>query len=453
MTAAPRVLAIDDSITIRKLLQLVIAKSNFQLDLAATGQEGVERAQQMPPDLILLDYMLPDMKGSEVCAALRIYEATRGVPVVIMSAKGDDVKALFRDAASVVGYMNKPFTPPQVLSTILKSLARREVFANGTELIESGTLSKQAAKITYTFGQQESGAKALYGRLREGLSRLPEFLSQAGSAPAGMFVAKKLFTPDVLDGILSDFAAIIAGPDAASSVIFKAPSSAVPNHDDSLENLALERLRQREDWAAIDAQISSYEGAFERCESFSLKLQNIQLSDSERRVLSLVGPSRTVSEIMGRSGVPAREALNILYRMNKINLIRKREVVSKNPPSQSGLRSVMIFDRDVDGVQQPLQEFLAQKKIPVVALKEETDLLDCILKERPQMVILEAAENIESIKKLAHNVRVARSTDTTLVAIVEMGISDLSTSLYEAGFHAVLTKPFLMLDFERLLAL
>jgi len=120
-----RLLAIDDSLTIRKLIENVLGRGGHVLDLAQSGTEGITRARQNPPDLVLLDYVLPDMKGLDVCAALQTHEALEKVPVIVMSAKGDTLRQLFKDVPSVVGFLHKPFTPPELQFAVNDVLSRR----------------------------------------------------------------------------------------------------------------------------------------------------------------------------------------------------------------------------------------------------------------------------------------------------------------------------------------
>ena len=82
------VLVIDDSPTIRKLVELSLRAGDHAVDFARTGREGVDHARQSPPDVILLDYVLPDMKGTDVCRELAIDARSADVPVIVMSGKG-----------------------------------------------------------------------------------------------------------------------------------------------------------------------------------------------------------------------------------------------------------------------------------------------------------------------------------------------------------------------------
>ncbi len=111
MTA--QILVIDDSATMRKLVEIAFRGTDCQVRFAGTGREGLLQATTSPPDAILLDFMLPDMKGLEVCTQLAQRAETAKVGVVIMSGK-PEVAELFREAPNVVAFLPKPFTTEAV---------------------------------------------------------------------------------------------------------------------------------------------------------------------------------------------------------------------------------------------------------------------------------------------------------------------------------------------------
>ncbi|HEU5057873.1 MAG TPA: response regulator, partial [Kofleriaceae bacterium] len=85
------VLVIDDSATILKVVQLVLTKAGFRVETAADGEAGLDAARQCDPDLILLDFVMPRMNGYQFCRELVADAKLRDIPVVLMSAKGDQV--------------------------------------------------------------------------------------------------------------------------------------------------------------------------------------------------------------------------------------------------------------------------------------------------------------------------------------------------------------------------
>ncbi len=112
------ILVIDDSPTILKVVQLVLTKAGFQVHTAADGEEGIARASQSHPNLILLDFVMPKMNGYQVCRALADSADLKDVPVVLMSAKGDQVGERFVKVMGIVDYITKPFSPEAITAVV-----------------------------------------------------------------------------------------------------------------------------------------------------------------------------------------------------------------------------------------------------------------------------------------------------------------------------------------------
>lgn len=137
-----RILVVDDSATIRTALQLILAPTAYAVEFACSGAEAVDRASLSPPALIMLDFILPDMRGTEVCRALLAEERTRDVPVVLVSARGAEIRQAYQDVDNVVAYLTKPFTPEQVHTVIEDVLAR---VASGTAFTTSAPTAEPTA--------------------------------------------------------------------------------------------------------------------------------------------------------------------------------------------------------------------------------------------------------------------------------------------------------------------
>jgi len=106
-----RVLVIDDSPTITKVVQLVLTKSGYQVSTAPDGEAGLAAARAERPALILLDFVMPRMNGYQFCRELNADPKLRDIPVVLMSAKGDQVGERFVKVMGIVDYITKPFSP------------------------------------------------------------------------------------------------------------------------------------------------------------------------------------------------------------------------------------------------------------------------------------------------------------------------------------------------------
>ncbi|MEO2167529.1 MAG: response regulator [bacterium] len=118
-----RILIVDDSLTIRRALEMILGPQDFELRSAGTGKDALEEAARFDPDLILLDYVLPDMRGPDVCAALEQIPITRDTPVILVSAKGASIRQAYNEARNVVSYITKPFKPQVVLTVVGSALS------------------------------------------------------------------------------------------------------------------------------------------------------------------------------------------------------------------------------------------------------------------------------------------------------------------------------------------
>jgi CheY-like chemotaxis protein len=184
-------LVVDDSPTIRKLVELTFRGSSWTLDFAACGRDGIRLAGRNAPDVILLDFVLPDMRGLEVCAKLAGDEETRSIPIVLMSAKDESVRQLFKPYASVVDFVPKPFTA--------EDLAARVCTA-----VEGDGLPRAGARSESLFGlsQKESAAKAIYAKLSKVFSHIPSWCAQMGAQHPAAFFARKILTPETVGSLL-----------------------------------------------------------------------------------------------------------------------------------------------------------------------------------------------------------------------------------------------------------
>ncbi len=148
-----KILGVDDSLTIRKALEIVLKPAGYELELAVDGADALAKAKSFKPDIILLDFILPDMRGSEVCQHLALDPATANIPVVLVSAKGAEIRQAYRDVRNVVSYIAKPFKPQVITSIVAEVLAK---VASG-ELIKSAVSVHEAEGIT-SFGAPPAAA-------------------------------------------------------------------------------------------------------------------------------------------------------------------------------------------------------------------------------------------------------------------------------------------------------
>jgi CheY-like chemotaxis protein len=589
MASPRRILAIDDSLTIRKLLDMALGRAGYDLELASHGQEGIQRALRNPPELVLLDYVLPDMKGLDVAAALWGDERTARVPVVVMSAKSDDLRPLFRELPSVVEFVGKPFTPSEI-SFLVSDVLARMPRSNGNGAGPASKSEEAMPSVSFSFAQKETAAKALFSQLRERFARIPEWMGTLGDAAPAPHFARKILTPDLLDGLLSslvptfkeilgpavpsragspggpalagqtgvlplpnllrelqetgrtgllrldqegrrtllyvrrgrialathdqpdeylrqsteDLASVPAadleraraeqvasgkplfatlaeggrfpadqlgralyqhGKRALLGAIESGPAAfewtelgELPGYVDrfgqplSLAQMKIERLRAVDDWTQVELHVSSLELVFQRAEDFAEALPSFELTESERRVLTLVDERNNVRAIIERASTTPFEAFHCLFRLSQVGLIAKREPGA--PARRQNTRPVAVLDRDREGVLEPLGRLLQGRGQPLRLVEVPTaeELLQLCLRERPRLLILDLAAGLDGAAAARSVRNTLEISDTRLVAVLEREAARHVEELRAAGFDAVLVKPFIYADIERLLA-
>lgn len=117
-----KVLIVDDDVSIHKMLEPILISTGFQVLSAKTGEEGIEMAEQHKPDIIILDVILPGVKGRAVCTTIKKNSATKDIPVLFLTSKDspDDVQAELE--AGGIGHLTKPINPQYLVAQIKRIL-------------------------------------------------------------------------------------------------------------------------------------------------------------------------------------------------------------------------------------------------------------------------------------------------------------------------------------------
>lgn len=129
----PKLLVIDDSLMLLSFVKEVLIEANYEVTTASSGEEAVRAAQSGVPDLILLDFILPDMKGDEVCRRLLENPGTAGIPVVYMSGYGAELQASRSENSNVIGFLNKPFTSDLLIKTVETHMPKKSEESEPTQ--------------------------------------------------------------------------------------------------------------------------------------------------------------------------------------------------------------------------------------------------------------------------------------------------------------------------------
>ncbi|MFC4169442.1 phosphate regulon transcriptional regulator PhoB [Teichococcus aestuarii] len=145
----PTILVVEDEAPLLTLLRYNLEKQGFQVDEAADGQEALMRVAEAPPDLVLLDWMLPAMSGLEVCRQLRRRHDTRGLPIIMVTARTEDQDAVRALDTGADDYIAKPFVMEALLARI-RALLRRSggVATKGTLAWQDVTMDQDAHRVS-----------------------------------------------------------------------------------------------------------------------------------------------------------------------------------------------------------------------------------------------------------------------------------------------------------------
>ena len=117
-----KVLLIDDERTMHVMLRSVLSANGFEVVSAMTGEEGLALAAQCLPDIIILDVIMPKLKGREVCKQLKADPVTSSIPVIFLTAKDSDDDVNAEMAVGAVGHITKPINPMLLIKNIRKIL-------------------------------------------------------------------------------------------------------------------------------------------------------------------------------------------------------------------------------------------------------------------------------------------------------------------------------------------
>ena len=119
-----KILIAEDERDIRDLITFTLRFAGHEVIATANGEEAYQKAQEVIPDLIMMDVRMPRMTGYDACRQMKEIEALKSVPVVFLSAKGQDAEVQAGLEAGAVEYILKPFAPDELTARVSKILAK-----------------------------------------------------------------------------------------------------------------------------------------------------------------------------------------------------------------------------------------------------------------------------------------------------------------------------------------
>ncbi len=162
-----KVLIIEDDKDIAELVAYNLQMEKIPSESCATGADGLAKARRNPPNLVILDLMLPDIGGLEVCKALKGDPKTAKIPVLILTAKGEEVDRIVGFEVGADDYLAKPFSPRELVlrvKAILRRIREKEAISKA-ESLSFGLLKVDPAKFQTKVGDKEVRLTAIEFKL------------------------------------------------------------------------------------------------------------------------------------------------------------------------------------------------------------------------------------------------------------------------------------------------
>ena len=135
-----RILVVDDEPEAVELVEFNLKQAGYAVVTASDGAEALKKAHAQTPDLIVLDVMLPEMDGFEICKTLRLEPSTARVPIIMLTAKAAEIDRVLGLELGADDYLTKPFSPRELLLRVKKILARGQAGENPREQLRYGDL-------------------------------------------------------------------------------------------------------------------------------------------------------------------------------------------------------------------------------------------------------------------------------------------------------------------------
>lgn len=139
----PKIIVVDDELNILELVKLYLEREGFKVEAVSTGSDALSRLSIFNPDLIVLDLMLPDMDGFEICRQVR---KKNNVPIIMLTARKDDIDKIVGLEMGADDYLTKPFNPRELVARVKAIIRRFQSGPTAGEILELGKLRIEVAR-------------------------------------------------------------------------------------------------------------------------------------------------------------------------------------------------------------------------------------------------------------------------------------------------------------------
>ena len=164
---------VDDEPDLLELVRFHLAQAGFEVETARDGRQGLESIRRRRPDLVVLDWMLPDLPGSEVCRQVRGDPQLRELPILLLTAKAEEVDRVVGFELGADDYVTKPFSPRELALRVAAILRRTSSEPVPSEVLERGSIALDTERHRCRVGDAEVILTAKEFRLLEALMSRP----------------------------------------------------------------------------------------------------------------------------------------------------------------------------------------------------------------------------------------------------------------------------------------
>ena len=190
---------IEDEKDVTELVRYNFRKEGFEVASFVSGKDGLEHLRRNPADLVLLDIMLPDLDGFEICKRLRAEERLKSLPVIFLTAKGEEIDRVLGLELGADDYVVKPFSPRELVARVRAVLRRQTRPAEKLEVIEVPGLSLDARTPEVTAHGEASELSALEFKLLHFLASHPRRIFNREQLLDEVWGRDRFVTPRTVD--------------------------------------------------------------------------------------------------------------------------------------------------------------------------------------------------------------------------------------------------------------
>ena len=199
VVAAKRILIIEDDKDIVELVRYNLEQEGFQMTWASDGLSGLAQLRKKPPDVLLLDLMLPKLSGLEICKEIRRDPALHRLPILMLTARGEEADRVVGLELGADDYLTKPFSPRELVARVRALLRRVEPAGDAEKVIEVGKLVIDPASYRVTRAGKVLPLSTLEFRLLYYLAARPNRVFTRDQLLDAVWGADRFVTPRSVD--------------------------------------------------------------------------------------------------------------------------------------------------------------------------------------------------------------------------------------------------------------